>query len=202
MPTDSFQTTAENAYVPAAVVEFEDERKAAVCAFWITKRPITVGQYLEFSDATGYVTTAEREGDVKTFKHNELTEDLGETQALHTSAVFISKKDAEAYCAWSQTRLPTEEEWLAAAILDWDPLAQGVKISDAMTAEMQDRKLIYAGAEWVSSVDAATGMAVLRSAPTYFLKPNWRSLGGRRTVQSEYYGIELSFRAVITPPEV
>ena len=117
-------------------------RRAHVAAFRIGAATVTNEEFAAFADATGHVTQTERDG--WSFVVDDLVSDpaavtgrvagaewwcavrgaswraphgpgssatdLGDHPVVHVSA-----RDAEAYCAWTGTRLPTETEWERAA---------------------------------------------------------------------------------------
>jgi formylglycine-generating enzyme required for sulfatase activity/Leucine-rich repeat (LRR) protein len=95
--------------------------------FALGVREVTVGEFRQFVDATGYVTECEQ-GGKGGWKHssttNKMEQDKEYTWRNTTFAasndhpvVFVSLKDAQAFCAWlsqqesCQYVLPTEAQW-------------------------------------------------------------------------------------------
>jgi sulfatase modifying factor 1 len=94
--------------------EFRDEapqRTIALKAFYIDRTEVTVAQWHEFADATGYRTTAEQKGDPVQFTWRAF--DWPDRQ--NHPVRWLSWEDANAYCQWAGKRLPTEAEWEKAA---------------------------------------------------------------------------------------
>ena len=97
--------------------------------FFMDVSPVTVAQFDAFVKATGYVTEAQKFGNSGVFDtatHSwslvngaDYRHPLGTAKpaALPTQpATQISWHDAEAYCNWAHKRLPTQKEWVYAAM--------------------------------------------------------------------------------------
>jgi serine/threonine-protein kinase len=126
-------------------------------SFYIDQTEVTNAMFTLFVEATGYQTTAEREGKSWVRKRNwvfyqqvegaDWRHPFGpETNLvgldLHP-VVHMSWDDAQAYCEWAGRRLPTEAEWEKAArgeqsfIYPWgnqDPAAHLANLSDRGSA--------------------------------------------------------------------
>lgn len=104
---------------PAHLVEVD--------SFWIDEHEVTVGQFAQFVEATGYKTDAEKFGwsgvfnfetgswkrvDGADWRHPE---GLSSTATPDKPVCHVSWFDAQAYAKWAGKRLPTEAEFEFAA---------------------------------------------------------------------------------------
>jgi sulfatase modifying factor 1 len=94
--------------------------------FEIDRTEVTVGQYREFVDATGYVTAAERRGGGLVYGSGWEQKDgwvwsspFGTPAAAKEPAVHVTFDDAAAYCKWAGKRLPKDLEWEKAAFTEF-----------------------------------------------------------------------------------
>jgi len=111
---------------------FSDEqplRTVHLDDFWIDQTEVTVGMFRSFVEATGYETTAEREGWGSPWRDGPMEEEWPQVRGAdwrhprgpESSAqddhpvVQVSWKDAAAYCQWAGGHLPTEVQWEKAA---------------------------------------------------------------------------------------
>jgi sulfatase modifying factor 1 len=101
---------------------------AQVDAFFLDVHPVTVAQFRDFVEATGYTTQAERFGN-----GGVLDSEAGQWRLVDGATwrrprgpdapaaaddhpvTQVSWNDAQAYCEWAGKRLPTEVEWEHAA---------------------------------------------------------------------------------------
>ncbi len=77
--------------------------------FWMGKTEVTVAQFAAFVKATGYRTAAESQKSPRTWKAP------GFKVSGSQPVVYVTPKDAAAYCEWVGGRLPRDAEWEYAA---------------------------------------------------------------------------------------
>ncbi len=77
-------------------------------AFAIDRFEVTNDDFAAFVEATGYSTYAEKSGNSKNWRT------VAEGKGNHP-VVYVTWDDAVAFCEWAGARLPSEEEWEAAA---------------------------------------------------------------------------------------
>lgn len=83
--------------------------EVSIDGFWIYRLPVTIGQYYQFMTETGYPAPVDPNVHGPWNSAWRDGAPLPGTAQLPVSSA--SCEDAEAYCAWAGTRLPTEAEW-------------------------------------------------------------------------------------------
>ena len=98
------QIGIEMIHIPAGDFLYgEDKQVVYLDEFWIARTPVTNRQYEAFVNATDYERPQHWDG-----------------RAVHPSianhpVVYVSWDDAQAFCEWAGTFLPTERQWEKAA---------------------------------------------------------------------------------------
>ena len=77
--------------------------------FWIDRTEVTNDQFRQFVAATGFETTAEKEG--TTVWNSPLGLESGLAGLEDHPVVYVSWTDANAYCSWAGAALPSEAQW-------------------------------------------------------------------------------------------
>lgn len=134
-----------------------DERPVRVCeitrGFYVAEHPTTVGEFRAFAEATGHVTTAEREKATRTWRSP------GFPQTDDHPVVCVSWDDAQAFCAWAGLRLLTETEWeYTARGTDGRTYPWGNEAPD-------DTRLIWSGSGTPRSGTAPVGQCPAGASP-------------------------------------
>jgi len=115
-------------HVPAGKFLYGDKKeKRALPEFWMDKAPVTNAEFTRFVKATGYQTTAEKEGssNIWTGRQWEMVKGVSwlhpngpQTHvrwSMSHPVIHVSWHDATVYAKWAGKQLPTEEEWEKAA---------------------------------------------------------------------------------------
>jgi hypothetical protein len=129
----------------------EISRRVVLGPFRIDPTAVTVSAFREFVTSTGYRTQPERSGGAYVFSDGQLRLTAGGTwrnaagtgkPSEHSAVVGVSFADAQAYCVWRGSRLPTEDEWEysargpRASIFPWgdDPAPARARVTERPAA--------------------------------------------------------------------
>lgn len=113
--------SSENAFlmIPAQNVEFENGDSCEINSFFVHSQPVTIRQFEEFTQATGYKTTAERGFQSDTFRNNFLLHGRTNEDIASSFVMYVSLDDAVDYCIWCKERLLSEADgwrWRSATV--------------------------------------------------------------------------------------
>jgi formylglycine-generating enzyme len=103
VPAGSF-----TAQVPAEPDGVKPQEMTFTDGFWLGRTEVTVGQFQQFVEQTGYLTDAEKAGHRFTWRRP------GFGQRANHPVVYVSYLDARSYARWAGVDLPTDAEWLYA----------------------------------------------------------------------------------------
>lgn len=115
----------EAASCKGLVLSAQPRHRVTLDPFFLDPYEVTNRQFEQFVQATGYETTAEKEGTASvriagqgwqetkgaTWRHPEAGPEVFASDRADHPVVNVSWHDAEAYCRWAGKRLPTEAEF-------------------------------------------------------------------------------------------
>lgn len=104
--------------VPARTTTMEDGQQVRVVPFSIGAAPVSTAEYQHFCADTGYVTDAQRTGNLHTFCASPILDVIRPGDRPDYPAMFLSFDDAAAYCQHMGVRLPADSELLTAITVD------------------------------------------------------------------------------------
>lgn len=183
--------------VEAQTVELEDGNSLYVDPFRIAQVPTRTREFMEFVEATGYRTSAERNGDAESFLKNAVTEGCSKRELAETPVNCVSYHDAIAYCSWRGVQLPTEAQWLVAAITEPKVYAREEYRSQRFWERGGRYLPELSNEEWTKTIDKP-GFVVVRRGPRWARTTTWREevREHRFVVPLDSYDIMTTFRVV------
>lgn len=196
MPTERVGLEIQFIKIPQKIIYTETKTDVNVPSFEISKYPIAVSQYSKFARETNYKTTNEKKGYYLTYFDNELLIGLSKKKIESMAATCISYIDAIEYCKWAGVRLPSDIEWLSAAILDWKNEYKSNDLSERLVQKYASKStaLKNLSHEWTSEYSAKSDSAYVREGPGYLLEKGWKKPRQRTKRPSDYTDLLLQFR--------
>lgn len=198
------ETIADRDYVlvPGKELTLENGDVESVSEFRIARVPVTLGEYSQFVERTGYVTTAEAEAANGSYNKHPGIAGLSKVEAEALPVTFVSFIDAMTYCAWNGSRLPTEAEWLSAAIVDNRIYDEELDYEclwnehGRFKPALQPNALKFLGKEWTNTV--VGDKVVVRAGPTFVRLTQWKASGALNRLMwpRDSYDVCLTFRVV------
>lgn len=197
--------------IPAKRVRLEFGSVVNVCSFRLSSHPITVAQFADFTKKSGYKTYAETIDREDTYLSNPVVSQLGKRFGQCLPALYLCWKDISEFCSFTGFRLPTEAEWLAAAVWDFKDRISTEVYWKRMKERAESKPLcqpvkgleLFDGWEFTASEE--DDKIVVRSGPRYWLTFNWKRpeiiKRHRRLVSSDYREIHTVFRVVAEPKQ-
>lgn len=184
--------------VPEKRIQTEDGEWHVVSSFRVSRKPITVGQFEQFCRDTGFESLAEREKNWETFRENQALDGLSKVAQRNASAVYLSYSDATAYANHYGQRIPSEFEWMSAAVGEWIELDLSPQEYFLRLVQPIGYNLIEVSSlEWVVAEEKSSPL-VKRCGPLRFLKKGWKNDPSinRRLCEEDGYDISTRFRVV------
>lgn len=196
LPTNRIGLEIQFIKIPEKIIYTETKTDIKVPSFEISKYSITVGQYRRFAEETGYKTTNEQAEYYLTYYANDLLIALSKKKRETASATCLSYNDAIEYCKWAKVRLPSDHEWLSAAVLDWKKEYKYSEISEEMVQKYALKSAALHGSahEWTSEYIARSDRAYVREGPGYLLEKGWKRRRERKKYPADHTDLLLGFR--------
>jgi hypothetical protein len=163
-------------------VTHEDGRIEIVGTFEIASVAVSVDEMAQFCKKTGFVTSGERVGHHDTYLRNGLMDMLPAERRGVAAADFLSYSDAVAYCSWAHCRLPTEGEFLAAALID-DEVHDSLPTPEEIQRFFASGRIVRFGGDVITSNREGPNVVVIRG-PNVVRRPNDR--GNRWLVDEDF----------------
>ena len=192
----SYDST-EMIHVQGKYINTEVSNNVYVRPFTIRRYNVTIKEYMEFQADTGYKLVAEAEGDFDSLYELYTTVyQMSDSELKNTSVQYVSHKDAVEYCKWKNCRLPTEGEWLAASILDWNVIAESEYNKYCEDVYNNPERFVMVEYDITENKQNGKMVPVIRRGPRYYLHNDWRLAKNcyREVVSPEYYDPMTSFR--------
>jgi hypothetical protein len=179
--------------VPQKIVELEDGKKTQVQPFEIAKYPISIAQFSRFCQETGYRTVAEQRNHDESFRDNQFISGIPPEKRSALAVMCISFIDATSYCEWSEVRLPTEAEWLAAAVID-ERICDNEDVWRLRSELRENPAALVKNSEEITGTTIDARRVVLRTGPYLIRCRTELTIHNRRVVSVSNFEDPVEFR--------
>lgn len=197
-PISKADNEREYLCVPEKEVELESGEVVQTDQVTISRHPVSIDEYRIFANDSGYQTLAERCDDVENCYYcNSVIAGWSEAEIARGTASCLCYLDAVAFCHFYGLRLPSEVEWLAAAVIE-DGEISAKEYRERIPSICKSPTFLYTiGAEVTGTLEDDQ-RCVLRRGPIGIRQEHWRErVGGNRLVTPiDYYDCMTSFRVV------
>ena len=197
-PISKADNEREYLCIPEKEVELESGEVVRTDQVTISRYPVSIDEYRIFANDSGYQTLAERCDDVENCYYcNSVIAGWPEAEIARGTASCLSYLDAVAFCNFYGLRLPSEVEWLAAAVIQ-DGEISAKEYRERIPLICKSPEFLCPSGTEITGTLEDDQLCVLRRGPIGIRQEQWRErVGGNRIIAPiDFYDCMTSFRVV------